>query len=390
MRRTVELIDTTLRDGEQAPGLCFGLDQRLAIATALARAGIDELELGIPAAGEAAIAAIRAVVALTLPCRTSCWCRARRGDIEAAARTGTDGVHISVPVSDRQLAAIGRDWPGMTARLAPLLIQARGAFAFVSLGAQDASRAPLERLRALGALATEHGVARLRLADTVGVWTPERTARVFRALRAGGRLPALACHAHNDLGMATANSLTAASAGAASVDVTVLGIGERAGNARLTEVATALQHAGQTRCRFDLRQLPRIGRLVAAAAGRTIAPDRPLLGANAFRHESGIHVAALLQDPTTYEPFAPATVGRTRAPFVLGVHSGIAAVRDACRRLRLPATEEQLPTLLATLRAHAQDRMRALDTSEFLALARDLGLHQTDRASESPASLSMP
>ncbi|MFW5882474.1 MAG: homocitrate synthase/isopropylmalate synthase family protein [Planctomycetota bacterium] len=390
MCRTIDLIDTTLRDGEQAPGLSFALDQRLAIATALARAGIDELELGVPAAGEAAIAAIRAVVALALPCRTSCWCRARQGDLDAAKQTGTDGVHLSVPVSDRQLAAIGQDWPGITARLAPLLIEARKDFAFVSLGAQDASRAPLERLRMLGALASSHGVARLRLADTVGIWTPERTARVFRALTASASLPALACHTHNDLGMATANSITAAGAGARSLDVTVLGIGERAGNARLTEVATALQHTGQTRCRFDLRQLPRIGRLVAAAAGRTIAADRPLLGANAFRHESGIHVAALLRDPTTYEPLAPGLVGRVRAPFVLGVHSGTAAVRDACRRHRLPATEAQLPALLATVRAHAQDRGRALSGNEFVALARGLGLCQAGAASESPASAPMP
>lgn len=319
------LVDSTLRDGEQAPGVSFTATQAQEIASRLGSLGVRELEIGTPAMGAAEQQKMQQI-ALALPgVRCTAWCRARDEDLVAAARSGATAIHLSVPVSPIQLAALGHDWGWVFSRLSELIPRAKDAFSFVSIGAQDASRCALTDLLRLAHFTQEHRVDRLRLADTVGIWNPMQCYATVSALAEAVPSLSLGVHCHDDLGMATANTVAALHAGASSADVTVNGLGERAGNAALEEVAMALEVLTPGASGLDTGGLVALCRLVARSAGRSLPPDKAIVGSNAFRHESGIHVHAILRDCRAYEPFAPELVGHAGREFVLGKHSGQAA-----------------------------------------------------------------
>jgi len=219
------IIDTTLRDGEQAAGVAFSIDQAFTIAEKLASMGVPELEVGTPAMGEAEVQKMRRISQARLGCCTTAWCRARKSDIEAAACAQVDIVHISFPVSEIHLNALGKNRDWVLEQVVQLVGMAQQRFAYISVGAQDASRAEPGWLRQFGRHVADSGADRLRIADTVGIWDPIQCADAIRALRAVVPTIDLAVHTHNDLGMATANAVTALSAGADSVDVTVNGLG---------------------------------------------------------------------------------------------------------------------------------------------------------------------
>jgi homocitrate synthase NifV len=369
--KKVWLIDTTLRDGEQAAGVAFRPAERRRIAEGLAQAGIDELEVGIPAMGAAARREIRDLVRGGLGCRLTSWCRATPGDIAQAAGCGTDGVHISLPVSPIQLRALGRSPSWVLKTLETLVPSAAAGFACVSVGAQDATRAEKPFLDRFVRLAAACGARRVRLADTVGIATPLGVAAMLRRLRRpAGPFLTLEFHGHNDLGMATANALTAAEAGATALSATLNGLGERAGNARLEELTTALPLVAGCACRAQTAPLLPLCRYLAEITGRPIAAAKPITGGGVFQHESGIHVHGLLQDAATYQPFAPEAVGRGPAAFVVGKFTGSTGLHHLLTAAGIEISRSQAARLLPKIRATASRRGRALAMPEVLRLCR--------------------
>jgi len=349
------LVDTTLRDGEQAAGVAFSADQSLEIATRLAHLGIDELEVGTPAMGDAEVQKMRRIARANLGCRTTAWCRARKEDVLAAERAEVEAVHLSFPVSDIHLNALGKSRAWVLEEAENLVAYARHRFDYVSVGAQDASRTDLEWLGSFGQSLAIFGAKRLRIADTVGVWDPMACFEVLCSLRNVVPRMELGVHTHNDLGMATANAMAAVRAGVDSIDVTVNGLGERAGNAALEEVALALEVIHGTSNQLALDQILDLCHFVAECSNRPIPVQKPISGAAVFAHESGIHVHAMLRDSRTYQAFQPALLGRGRASFVLGKHSGLSAIKHTLEHHGVHIDGSSLVSLLFRVRNRAAE-----------------------------------
>ena len=324
--KTLKIIDTTLRDGEQAPGVAFTKNEKIAIACALDDLGVDMIEVGIAAMGKEEIAVIREINNLGLKADLLIWNRMRKSDIDMARLTGVTNVHITVPGSDIHIERkLGITREETLRQMIETIAYAKSFGLKVSVGAEDASRADDSFLLTLYQKAMAAGAIRVRYADTVGILDPfetfERISRLSRALQ----VP-IDFHGHNDLGLGTANALGAFKGGAAWISCSINGLGERAGNTPLEEIVAAITFADCAASSIDKKKLASVSARVAIASGIPMNHQKAIVGKQIFSHESGIHVDGILKDATVYEGVLPEDYGRHRE-IVLGKFSGRRSIK---------------------------------------------------------------
>lgn len=370
---SIYINDTTLRDGEQAAGVAFGIDEKIAIAKFLDAIGVQELEVGIPAMGQDEAKAIRAIADLGLNAHLLGWNRALLSDIQASLHCGLKRVHISIPVSDIQIKV------KFQGRWARMLEQLRDAITFavdhgmeVSVGGEDSSRADETFLLDAAQYAQEWGAFRFRFCDTVGILDPFTTFEKVQKLVNSLAIP-VEMHTHNDMGLATANALAGVRAGATSVNTTVNGLGERAGNAALEEVVMTLKQIYGIKTGVQTQHFLELSRFVAKTVNCPVPPWKAIVGENTFAHESGIHAHGVLKNPNTYEPFDPKEIGGQRQ-LVIGKHSGRSLLNQVLQNYGIQLDADRCQSVLAAVRDRSTQLKRNLTPEELLTLTADEAL----------------
>ena len=375
--RDIFISDTTLRDGEQMPGAALCPEEKLEIARALAEAGVKSIDAGFPASSAGEIEAVRKIAQGVRGPVIMALCRALEQDIDAAvsAFEGVSSFHCAASIflatspvhREKKLRKSKEEILGLVRHSVEY---AHRRFLMVTFSAEDASRTEPEFLCQVYGEAIAAGANVIAFPDTLGIMTPEKVRESVRMLLGGVRginRVKLAVHFHNDLGLATANTLAAIEAGAYIVQCTVNGIGERAGNAPLEEVVMALLlNADQYQRRVSVKPeaLTRLSRLVAEKTGISVAPYKAVVGRNVFATEAGIHQDGLLKDPESYLPFPPEMIGQERFRLVLGSHSGKAAIKARLRELGVELEDGQLAQLHEIVRE--ADKIAWQDDSTLL------------------------
>jgi isopropylmalate/homocitrate/citramalate synthase len=357
----VGFYDTTLRDGEQTVGVVLDPEQKLEIARGLAEAGVERIEAGFPRVSQDDWDAVKLIAKAGLPAEIWGFSRAVRADVEALVELGVQASVIESPISDLKLEALGVAREEMLRRIREAVSYAAGNGITVAYFGVDSTRADPAFFDDAYSVAVEAGAAEVVVVDTIGVATPEAVHELV------GRTLELAVpvhfHGHNDFGLATANAVAAVRAGARWIHGTVNGMGERAGNANIGEVALALRALWGIETNLDLARIRALGDRVRELSGYTLEPWKPLVGENLFRRESGA-VASQFHDPPAIEPYSSELVGAERS-IVLGKKSGIDSIRIKSEELGLDLTEEQQREVLARVKALGAEKRGLVTDDEF-------------------------
>jgi 2-isopropylmalate synthase len=375
----IQVFDTTLRDGEQAPGFSMTAAEKLRLAQQLDRLGVDIIEAGFPISSDGDFDAVRTIAGAVRRPIIAGLARAIPADIDRAwaalAQAARPRLHVFLATSDIHLEhklRISRDQ--CLAQVASAVAHARAYCSDVEFSAEDATRSELDFLCAIAEAAVNAGATTINLPDTVGYALPSDIERMFRTVgkRIGNRA-VLSAHCHNDLGLAVANSLAAVQAGARQVECTINGIGERAGNASLEEIVMALEVRADALPHgtgINTQALVPTSNTLSSIVGVAVPPNKAIVGANAFAHEAGIHQDGMLKHELTYEIMRPESVGAPGTRLVLGKHSGMRGLDARCRALGHRLRQPELERLYLKVTALA-DRTKTVDDEQLTVIIRD-------------------
>lgn len=348
MSDKVFFLDTTLRDGEQTPGLTLTIDKKVSIARKLDEVGVDVIEGGSAIASAGEREALKRMAKEGLKAEVASFCRGLTGDIDAALSCDVDAICLVISTSKLHIEKKLRSTPEkVLADTVKCVEHAKKHGLIVDVLAEDGSRTEMSYLKKLFSESVKAGADRVCLCDTVGVFCPEKAFEAVQELRKSLKVR-LGFHGHNDLACGVANTLAAYRAGARELHCTVNGLGERAGNAPLDEVAVGLKYFYNVDT-LDTRKMSELSEFVSVLTGVPVAGNKPLVGRNAFAHESGIHVDGVLKAEGTYEPITPEMVGQKRR-IQLGKHSGRKAIELKVKDLGVKATPQQLEEIFSKVK----------------------------------------
>jgi len=365
MTRKIKIVDTTLRDGEQTAGVVFANSEKLRIAKMLDAIGVDQIEAGIPVMGGDEKKVIKDIVDAGLRASIMGWNRAVVADVQHSIDCGCDAVAVSISTSDIHIQnKLKSTREKVIESMCRACEFAKKHNLYVSVNAEDASRTDPEYLIQFGQAAKNAGADRLRFCDTIGFMDPFGTCEKIKWLIEEVGLD-VEMHMHNDFGMATANTLAGIRAGAAYVGVTVVGLGERAGNAALEEVVMALKYLAHIDLNFKTEQFRELALYVSRAAARELPAWKAIVGSNMFAHESGIHADGALKDPRTYEIITPEEVGLERQ-IVIGKHSGTASIKNKFMEYGIHLEEQEAVAILEKVRSLTVELKRPLFDKELV------------------------
>jgi D-citramalate synthase len=373
----VQFLDTTLRDGEQAPGVSLTPDEKARIARGLDDAAIDVIEAGSACTGPGERETISRVTDLDLEATVTSFCRGIQRDIDLAMECDVDGIDLVVPASDKHITEkVGTSHEENVRTTAELVEYAKDHGLWVEVIGEDGSRADVDYLEELMGAALDAGADRVCYADTVGHATPDRTLECVSRLT---DLGPTSTHTHDDLGLAVTNALVSVAAGADLVHGTINGIGERAGNVALEEVAIALDHGYGVET-MNLTEVHDLAQLIAKLTGIPLAPNKAVVGENAFTHESGIHTDGTLKDDTMYEPYPPEKVGRERR-LALGKHAGRAGIKAALDEHGFDLADDDIDTVVERVK-ELGDRGKRVTDADLLTIAEEVEGRERERVVE--------
>jgi 2-isopropylmalate synthase len=378
----VRIFDTTLRDGEQSPGFSMNTDEKIRMARQLAKLGVDTIEAGFPISSRGDLQAVQAVAREVRDVPIAALARAIKSDIDAAVEALTPAassrLHIFLATSDLHLQVkLHMTREQALEAIGSMIRYGRQHVAEVEFSAEDAGRTEIAYLCQVCKTAVDAGATILNLPDTVGYAVPEEYGEMFRRVReflGDQQGITLSAHCHDDLGLAVANSLAAVRAGVRQIECTVNGIGERAGNAALEEIAVALavrKDSFGVTSNIKLDQLFPASRLLTEVTGAVVAPNKAVVGANAFAHEAGIHQDGIIKNPLTYEIISPETVGVPSRSLVMGKHSGRNALRSNLRDLGFTPSDAELAEIYRRVTALA-DESKSVRARDILGIAHEV------------------